>query len=90
MKHAVIRKDLKIEVNEGTLKSDDSLMQKVTDEDKNRENYDNIENSNKCKRDDSCDNSYFAGKNNTYTISDQYVFRCGKVGPCGTIGEVLR
>ena len=29
--------------------SDDSLMQKATDEDKNRENYDNIENSNKCK-----------------------------------------
>ena len=90
MKHAVIRKDLKIEVNEGALKSDGSLMQKATDEDKNRENYDNIENSNKCKSDDSRENSYISGKNNTYTISDQYVFRCGKVGPCGTIGEVLR
>ena len=24
-----------------------------------------------------------------YTISDSYIFRCGKVGPCDSLSEVL-
>ena len=84
---------MKIEVNEGTEKNVEKLIynsKEAADKDKNRDNYDNYENTNKYKGNDSCDIDNLLRKNNTYTISDQYVFRCGKVGPCGTIEEVLR
>ena len=94
IKHAVVRKDLKINISE--------KMEKNTPENENENDYNSdkeVTNKNKNKNENENDNgdengdndiSYTNNNNSTYTISDLYVFRCGKVGPCGSLGEVLR
>ena len=68
IKHAVVRKDLKIKKNSEITENIETV--KTETENSETENYSSI--------------------NSEYTVSNVHVFRCGKVGPCNSLGEVLR
>ena len=76
IKHAVIRKDLKINKNSNTVSSQKSVKIEELGEKENEIKNEIGSGNIFCESED-------------YTVSDNYIFRCGKVGPCDSLSEVL-
>ena len=79
---------MKIQINDEKQSSLENSISPVENKNENTNSYD--EENKKEEINDNSGNDYYSSNKSTYTISDLYVFRCGKVGPCSSLDEVLR